>query len=99
MKVSGTLEILAGEDLSYYNRMARKMDLDSDAVVYHISDGRIHGEKLSNVYGITALACLLFVFAMYILIMTLKNSPKKQIKEYMASAPSVTMEELESDFA
>lgn len=99
VKVSGTLEILEGEDLSYYNRMARKLDLDSDAVIYHISDGRIHGEKLSNVYFITAFASIVFLFAMYILIATLKDSPKKKIKEYMASAPSVTMEELESDFA
>lgn len=31
VKVSGTLEILEGEDLGYYNSLARQMDLDSDS--------------------------------------------------------------------
>lgn len=99
VKVSGTLEILEGEDLGYYNSLARQIDMDSDTAVYHISDGRIHGESLSNVYGITGLGSIFVLFALFILIKTLKDSPKKLIREYLTANPSVTMEDLESDFA
>ena len=99
VKVSGTLEILDGEDLGYYNSLARQMDLDSDETVYHISDGMIHGEKLSNVYGITGLGSIFVLFTLFILVKTLQDSPKKLINAYLAANPSVTMEHLESDFA
>ena len=99
LKVSGTLEILEGEDLSYFKSVARHLDLDMDTVVYHISDGRIHGESLSNIYGITAFGSMFILLAMFILVKTLKDSPKKLIKEYLTANPSVTMADLENDFS
>lgn len=99
VKVSGTLEILEGEDLSYYKRVAKQMDLYLDTDVYHISDGRIDGESLGTIYVIAAIGSLLALLGLYILIKTLKNSPGKLVNEYLAANPSVTLQELESDFA
>lgn len=100
VSVSGTLEILSGEDLDYFeSAMDYYMDSYSEPVVYHISDGRIHGETLLNVYGLTAIGVLLLLFALLALIKTLKDSAKKLTQEYLAANPSVTMDALESDFA
>lgn len=99
VKIAGTLEVLEGEELDYYKRVAKQMGLDPDTVVYHIGDGRIHGQSLSNVYGITAIGSVFFLFAVLVLIWTIKDSPQKQIRKYLEANPSVTMEALESDFA
>lgn len=100
VSVSGTLEILSGEDLDYFeSAMDYYMDSYSEPVVYHISDGRIHGETLTNIYGLTAIGVLLLLFALLALVKTLKDSAKKLTQEYLAANPSVTMDALESDFA
>lgn len=98
VKISGTLEILDGEDLNYFEYAADYMDLYLEPVVYHISDGRIHGETLVNIYGLTAIGLVLLLFALFVLVKTLKNSARKLTCEYLAANPSVTMDALESDF-
>ncbi|NBK92271.1 hypothetical protein D5278_09865 [bacterium 1XD21-13] len=98
--VSGTLEILEGEDLSYFeSALEYYMGTYSEPVVYHVSHGRIHGETLVNIYGLTAIGSVLLLFALFILVKTLKNSAKKLTNEYLAANPGVTMEDLENDFA
>lgn len=97
--VSGSLEILEGEDLRYYEYALDYYELMGEDVVYHISDGRIHGESLTNIYGLSAIGVFLLLIALLILIKTLKNSARKLTLEYLAANPSVTMEALESDFA
>ncbi len=97
--VSGSLEILEGEDLGYFEYALDYYEFPSEPVVYHISDGRIHGETLMNIYGITAIGAFLLLIALLIMFKTLKNSAKKLIQEYLAANPSITMEALESDFA
>lgn len=98
--VSGSLEILEGEDLGYFeSALDYYMGDYSEPVVYHISDGRIHGESLTNIYGLTAIGSVLALFALFILVKTLKNSAKKLTQEYLAANPGVTMEALENDFA
>ena len=97
--VSGSLEILEGEDLDYFKYAADYMELYMEPVVYHISDGWIHGESLTNIYGLTAIGSVLVLFALFILVKTLKDSAKKLTQEYLAANPGVTMEDLESDFA
>lgn len=99
VKIAGTLEVLEEEGLDYFKRVSRRMGLDPDTVVYHISDGRIHGQSLSNVYGITAIGSVFLLVAVLILIYTIKDSPQKQVDKYLEANPTVTMEALESDFA
>lgn len=96
--VSGSLEILEGEDLRYYEYALDYYELTGDDVVYHISDGRIHGESLTNIYGLSAIGAFLFLIGLFLLIKTLKDSARKLTGEYLAANPSVTMAELESDF-
>lgn len=98
--VSGSLEILEDEDLDYFeSAMDYYMGEYSEPVVYHISDGRIHGETLTNIYGLTAIGVFLLLLAILVLVKTLKDSAKKLTKEYLAANPSVTMDALENDFA
>ena len=98
--VSGTLEILEGEYLDYFeSAMDYYIGSYSEPIVYHISDGRIHGETLTNIYGLTAIGVLLLLLALLALVKTLKDSAKKLTKEYLAANPSVTMDALEKDFA
>ena len=60
--VSGTLEILEGEYLDYFeSAMDYYISSYSEPIVYHISDGRIHGETLTNIYGLTAIGVLLLL--------------------------------------
>lgn len=99
MSISGSLEILTGEDLDYFEEAADYMEFPMEPVIYHISDGKINGEPLMNIYGISALGMFFLLLLVFILFKTLKNSPKKLTGEYLAANPSVTMEQLESDFA
>lgn len=103
VKIKGSLELLDEEDQRYYNRAAggvQKSYTDAaDAVVYHISDGKIHGRKLSDIYPITALAAFLILMGVLLLVLEIRKSPKKKLQEFLTANPSVTMEELEQDFA
>lgn len=99
VKVSGTLEILAGEERDYFEETADYMELYVEPVVYHISDARIHDEPLINIYGFTAVSVVLLLAALIILVKAFRNSAKKLTEEYLAAHPSVTMEMLENDFA
>ncbi|NBJ81873.1 hypothetical protein D5274_04180 [bacterium 1XD42-94] len=97
--VSGSLEVLEGEELRYFKQMARSYDLPVGDVVYHIRDGSVYGETKTNIYGLSAIGVFLLLIASFILYKTLDNSAKRLIDQYLAQNPDVTMEQLESDFA
>ena len=96
--VTGTLEVLSGEKLRYFKQMADYAGFTVDSVVYNIGDDVIHGEKKTNILGITGIGVFLLLIVIFILIKMLKNSPKKLIGQYMEKHSGVTMEQLESDF-
>lgn len=96
--VTGTLEVLNGDELRYFKQMADYAGLAVDSVVYHIGDDVIHGEKKINILGMTGIGLFLLIIIIIILIKMLKNSPKKLTEQYIEKHPGVTMEQLESDF-
>lgn len=97
--VSGSLEVLEGEDLRYFKQMARAYNFPVEDVVYHIRDGSIGGETKTNIYGLSAIGAFLLLIASFILYKTLDNSAKRLVEQYLAEHPDVMMEQLESDFA
>lgn len=96
--VTGTLEVLSGEELRYFKQMADYAGFTVDSVVYNIGDDVIHGEKKTNILGMSGIAVFLLIIIIIVLIKMLKNSPKKLIQQYIEKHPGVTMEQLESDF-
>ncbi|MDE5865944.1 MAG: hypothetical protein K2H31_05020 [Lachnospiraceae bacterium] len=96
--VTGTLEVLSGEELGYFREAAKSVGLPIDSVVYHIGDGVIRGEKMVNTLGMFGIGLVLFIIIVFVMIKMMKNSPKKLIGQYIEKHPSVTMEHLESDF-
>ena len=96
--VTGTLEILSGEELRYFKEAANYAGLPIDSVVYHIGDDVIRGEKKVNTLGMFGIGLVLFIIIVFIMIKMMKNSPKKLIGQYIEKHPGVTMEHLESDF-
>lgn len=96
--VTGTLEVLSGEELGYFREAAKSVGLPIDSVVYHIGDGVIRGEKMVNTLGMFGLGLVLFIIIVFVMIKMMKNSPKKLIGQYIEKHPGVTMEHLESDF-
>lgn len=99
MPVTGSLEVLSGEELRYFKQTANSMDLPVEDVVYHIRDGSVHGETKINIYGISAIGAFFLLVALFILVKTLKDSAKKLIDKYLAEHTDVTLAQLESDFA
>lgn len=97
--VSGSLEVLEGEELRYFNRMASSYGFPVEDVVYHIRDGSVYGETKTNIYGLSALGAIFVFFGLFILIKLLSNSSKKLVGKYLSKHPQVTMEQLEQDFA
>ena len=97
--VAGSLEVLEGEELRYFNRMASSYGFPVEDVVYHIRDGSIYGETKTNIYGISALGAFFIFLGLFILAKLLINSSKKLVNKYLAKHPHVTMEQLEQDFA
>ena len=97
--VAGTLEVLEGEELSYFKQLASYAGLPVEAKVYHIGDGVIKGESKTNIYGLMAIGVFILLMGIFILVKTLKNSAGKLVDKYLESHPGITMERLESDFA
>lgn len=97
--VKGSLDILTGEDLDYFLDTMESAQLPVESVVYHISDGRIRGNTMGNVYGLSILAAAMGFFAMLFIIMTMKDPVKKRVGRYLAAHPQVTLGQLENDFA
>lgn len=56
-------------------------------------------EKMENIYGLAALGLFFAVLSVVILIRMLTNSVKKRVDRYLEAHPSVTMDQLDSDFA
>lgn len=96
--VTGTLEVLSGEELGYFRQAANSVGLTTDSVIYHIGDRVIRGEKKGNTLFIFGLGLILFLIIVFVIIKMMKNSPKKLIGQYIEKHPGVTMEHLESDF-
>ena len=96
--VTGTLEVLRGEELGYFRKTADFVGLTIDSVVYHIGDEVIRGDKKQNILGMSGIGLILILFVIYALIKMMKNSPKKHIGQYIEKHPGITMEHLESDF-
>ncbi len=97
--VQGSLERLEGEDLHYYERAMRSAELPIEDVVYHIGDGRIGKNTMSNVYGISGIALAMAVLALILIISTMKDPVRKRVNRYLAANPDVTLDQLNNDFA
>ena len=97
--VQGSLERLEGEDLHYYERAMRSAELPIEDVVYHIGDGRIGKNTMSNVYGISGIALAMAALALILIISTMKDPVRKRVNRYLAANPDVTLDQLNNDFA
>ena len=98
LTVAGTLEVLSGEELRYFEQMADYVGFPAEDVVYHIGDDVIRGESKWTILGISAIGVVMLLIVIFIIIKTMKNSAKKLIEQYIEKHPGVTMGQLESDF-
>lgn len=97
--VTGSLERLEGEELGYFEEFMDYLGFPMESVTYQISDGMIHGNKMSNVYGLTAFGLVMVLIAWFLLFLALKDPVKKRVNRYLEQHPGVTMEQLEAEFA
>lgn len=56
-------------------------------------------ESMTNIYGITALGLFFLVVVVVMVIQQFSNSVGKKVRKYLNANPSVTQQQLDSDFA
>lgn len=97
--IKGSLELLMGEDLRYYKKNLGSVLDEVPESAYVITGGKIKGEKIGQIYGISALGVVIAVLGIALLAKSSSKEISRSVAAYLAANPQFKAEELEQDFA
>ena len=100
--VKGTWTALTGKRLQYYQEQITD-DLGAEfldmALPYYIDTNNVGERTYVSIYICLAVIALAIIFLIYSLVQYFTGSSQKKLKKYLEANPTVTMENLEADFA
>lgn len=97
--VKGSLELLSGEDLRYYKKALGSVLDEVPDTVYVITGGKIKGDTVGSIYGISAFGVALALIGLVALGNASSKAIGRSVADYLAAHPQFKEEELEQDFS
>lgn len=99
--VTGTLEKLTGQKLSYFNETVDNFiseEMKNSAYAVCITDKEIDGMSIEGIYVIMGALVIAILYFIYICIRAGSNQYDKNIKKYLTKNTQVSLSDIESDF-